>query len=88
MPLRLRRVRWPEDHGPCDRFDYNVFDNDTVVGRICLKDLSGDARGVWSIDAMAMKGDRAPGGQEATLHDAMNAVAVALGGMGMMVTNG
>ena len=81
MPLRLRRILWPEDPGVSDRFDYDVFDNGTVVGRIYLEDLSSDVRWVWSIDAQALKEDHAPGGQEGTLHDAMNAVATALGGV-------
>jgi hypothetical protein len=79
MPLHLRRVLWPEDHGPSDRFDYDVFDNGTVVGRIYLDDLAGDAKWVWSIDALATRGEHVVGGQEGTLHDAMHAVAAALG---------
>jgi hypothetical protein len=70
MAIYLRRIQWPGDPGFFDSFDYDVFDGDSVVGRIYLRELPGKVKWFWSISELAIRNDRVADGVENTLHDA------------------
>jgi hypothetical protein len=77
MALSLRRIQWPSDPRQLDRFDYNVFDGESVVGRIYLQEVPGDVKWFWTINGLAIQDDKFADGVERTLHDAEVALAAA-----------